>query len=327
VGKGRFMAAKRDSVMNGFGLSDLVEGVAVEMVPFAEGQGLRLLADIYPDLPEALCGNIAVLQAVLRALIHHSLRLTRDGGITLRVRPPSHFAGHFAGLAEAPAEALHPFFRFEVSDTGDGYSADELAARLAQTEASPVALDAASPPASLSLGQCRALCQSAGGEMGADSVEGLGCCYWAELPLEVRDPAPLAPTVIISDARLVVAGFGQRWTEGLRSTFKVAGLGLALWAVEEDDPVELAGRLVSPGNQSVSEPVVVLLRAASGIDAAAELCTRLAEASHPKVILACPEKDANALAALKLPGVSSIITLPLRRQRLWQSIATAMGRA
>ena len=130
------------------------------------------------------------------------------------------------------------------------------------------------------------------------------------------------PPVAIDDARLVVAGFGQRWTEGLRSIFKIAGLGLALWAVEEDDPVDLASRLAVGAPQ----PVLVLLRVGTDVRGAGDLCRRLAATVRPRVLLACQECQRMELEALHPPGVDAILTLPLRRQRLWQAIAAAMGR-
>jgi hypothetical protein len=292
-----------------FALSDAVETIAVEIAPAAEARGLRLLADITPGLPEALSGNLGLIETLLRAFIAKALALTQSGGITLRARPASHFAD---------VRGRQAFLRLEVSDTGAGYGAGELARLLGAGAKLPVAGD----PAVLALAQCRAMAQAAGGDAGADSVEGLGCCYWAEIPVLVRDPAPLTPLVAIDDARLVVAGFGQRWTEGLRSTFKVAGLGLALWAVEEDDPVDLAARLAV----GAPDPVLVLLRVGSDVPGAVELCMRLAGTVRPRVLLACQESQRAELEALHPPGVDAILPLPLRRQRLWQAIAVAMGR-
>lgn len=292
-----------------FALSDAVEAIAVESAPAAEVCGLRLLADIAPDLPEALSGDFATIETLLRAFVSHALVRTEVGGISLRARPASHFAEAAEGCF---------FLRLEVSDTGTGYTQEQLAALFTAGADGPVPAG----PAALTLARCRVLARAAGGEAGADSIEGLGCCYWAEIPVSVRDPSPLAPTISIADARLVVAGFGQRWTEGLRSTFKVAGLGLALWAVEEDDPVELAARLAV----GAIRPVLVLLRVGAEVSDVATLCARLVAASRPTVILACHEGQRTELAALGLPGVGVIITLPLRRQQLWQAIARAMGR-
>ncbi|WP_445680627.1 hypothetical protein [Radicibacter daui] len=292
-----------------FALSDAVEAIAVETAPAAEARGLRLLADIAPDLPEALSGDFAAIETLLRAFAAHALVRTEAGGISLRARPASHFAEAADGRS---------FLRLEVSDTGTGYTQEQLATLFTAGADGPVPAG----PAALTLARCRVLARAAGGEAGADSIEGLGCCYWAEIPISVRDPSPLAPAIAIEDARLVVAGFGQRWTEGLRSTFKVAGLGLALWAVEDDDPVELAARLAV----GAAEPVLVLLRVGAAVDDVGALCARLAAASKPAVILACQEGQRAALEASGLPGVSAIITLPLRRQPLWRAIALAMGR-
>lgn len=292
-----------------FALSDAVETIAVETAPAAQARGLRLLADIAPGLPEALSGDLGLIETLLRAFVAKALARTQSGGITLRARPASHFAD---------TRGQQAFLRLEVSDTGAGYGAEELSRLLGGGAEFPVAGEAAA----LALAQCRALAQAAGGDVGADSVEGLGCCYWAEIPVLVRDPAPLMPPVAIDDARLVVAGFGQRWTEGLRSIFKIAGLGLALWAVEEDDPVELAARLAVDAR----EPVLVLLRVGADVRNADELCRRLAATVRPRVLLACQEGQRMELEALHPPGVDAILTLPLRRQRLWQAIAAAMGR-
>ncbi len=80
----------------------------------AELEGLALILDKTPDLPRYVRADRGKLRQVLINLIGNAIKFTREGSVTLRVRPTS-----------APTHTS-PTLRFEVQDTGVGIAPAEL---------------------------------------------------------------------------------------------------------------------------------------------------------------------------------------------------------
>jgi signal transduction histidine kinase/CheY-like chemotaxis protein len=80
----------------------------------AEDKGLTLEIEIEDGVPNWVLGDAQRLKQVLFNLVGNAIKFTESGGVTLRLRPE-------------PAQALAARVRFEVSDTGIGISAAQLA--------------------------------------------------------------------------------------------------------------------------------------------------------------------------------------------------------
>jgi CheY-like chemotaxis protein len=79
----------------------------------AQGKGLALVCDVDRDAPDALVGDAGRLRQVLLNLIGNSIKFTKQGGVTVRVR-----------VAHGIAAARDVVLRFTVIDTGIGIPPD-----------------------------------------------------------------------------------------------------------------------------------------------------------------------------------------------------------
>jgi signal transduction histidine kinase/CheY-like chemotaxis protein len=281
-----------------FSLVEVVEG-AIEMVGVraAEG-GLELVLDLDPTLPDGLIGDPARLRQVLLNLLGNAVRFTEAGSITVTV----------AKVADG--------FRFSVTDTGIGLT-EEQQSRLfhpfVQADSSTARKYGGT---GLGLSICRRLCRLMGGDIGVVSAPGQGSTFWFELPLAVAWPEPMTPEASIVDARVVAVGVPPAAAAVLARLLDAAGITDVAWAATGAETVLESGPGVAPP--------VVLLHVGSGDQDAIDLGRRLARSR--RVILMTSRVTLPALTDEDRSGLFAVLTLPLRRQRLWHTIAAALGR-
>jgi PAS domain S-box-containing protein len=148
-----------------FDLPAEVEGVLGLLRPKAAGRGLAVSADIAPDVPTTVAGDVVKLRQLLMNLVGNGLKFTERGGVTVRV-----FRGSNGGVG------------FVVRDTGIGLSKEQLPHLFeAFTQASA---DTARRFGGTGLGLaiCRQLVELHGGRLEVDSEQGVGTEFRFELP-------------------------------------------------------------------------------------------------------------------------------------------------
>jgi signal transduction histidine kinase len=149
--------------------TELVTEVVGLMSIRAEAKGLVLAVESAPGLPDALYTDPRRLRQVLVNLLGNALKFTEQGRVTLRLAPRG--------------DAAAPRLRFEVSDTGIGISAEQMA-RLFQPFAQADASTARRYGGTgLGLSISKRLVELLGGEIGAESRPGAGSLFWVELPV------------------------------------------------------------------------------------------------------------------------------------------------
>ncbi len=160
--------------------------IEIESVPFAPralianalsivrglalAKNLDIVATIDPALPESLLGDQARLQQVLLNLLNNAVKFTSHGSVTLDVRVEG----------EAGASTR---LRFSVVDTGVGIDVtkqDRLFERFSQADAS---VSRRFGGTGLGLAISKSLVELMHGEIGVDSEEGRGACFWFTLAL------------------------------------------------------------------------------------------------------------------------------------------------
>ena len=255
-----------------FSLAELLDGTAELVAARAEERGLALVVDADPELPDRFEGDASRIRQVLLNLLGNAVKFTETGSITLAV----------SGVAEG--------VRFEVADTGIGLTEEQqqrLFRPFVQADSSTARKYGGT---GLGLSICLRLCLLMGGEIGVSSRQGVGSCFWFELPLTPLDPAPLRPEIAIDDAVVALLGF-----EGAQR--------------------RVLGRLLAAAGVRQAEAGAAVLLVAAG--------TAPPVTERP-VIVAGPRA---ALTAAARAGCFATLALPVARKRLWFTIAAALGRA
>lgn len=148
-------------------LSELVNAAARVMEPIAVGDGLDFSIQIDDDVPEMIFCDGGKLQQILSNLIGNAIKFTAEGSIRVHVT--------------VSAEGL---IEIGVHDTGIGIP-DEVVAKLFQRF---VQADSSTSRrfggTGLGLAISRELVSLMDGEIGCDSIEDKGSCFWIRLPVD-----------------------------------------------------------------------------------------------------------------------------------------------
>ena len=177
----------------------LVADVTKLFAPRAREAGIRLDAAIADGVPDWLMGDGGRIRQVLVNLVSNGVKFTKQGGVEVRLRCES--------VGEAGASA-----RFEVADTGIGIPPDAIDTifdAFTQADASTTRRFGGT---GLGLTISRELIGRMGGELGVESEEGEGSCFWFVVSLPVCAPpaAAAAPSAAARAARRSIAAQGLR---------------------------------------------------------------------------------------------------------------------
>jgi len=166
-----------------FNAADLVRAVAALSRPAAADKGLRLTADIGPELEGWFMGDAVRTRQILTNLVSNAVKFTESGRVTIIAR-----AGAGARL------------RFAVEDTGVGFDAhdkERLFGRFQQADGSITRRFGGS---GLGLAISRQLATLMEGEFDCHSELGHGSLFWFEAPFSpVSAPARVEEGAVIGD--------------------------------------------------------------------------------------------------------------------------------
>lgn len=176
-----------------FDLPRLCDEVIAPLAPQAYAQGLWLTLRLGDDVPQQVIADPERLQQVLTNLLGNALKFTLQGGIDLEVtldEPARRQDGDPAAAGPRDGTGGGPdadtiTLRFTVTDTGVGVGPEDRE-RVFQTFRqvdSPITRRTGG--SGLGLAISRQFTELMGGEIGLDSVEGVGSRFWVTLPVRV----------------------------------------------------------------------------------------------------------------------------------------------
>jgi len=156
-----------------FDLHELLDEVAALLQPLAQAKGLDFQLQRDADTPRALRGDAGRVRQILLNLGSNAVKFTDSGEVRLRS------SGAEAGV------------RFEVSDTGEGMDASQLARLFRRFEqAEGLKGEQRRQGSGLGLAICKELAAAMSGDIQATSRLGQGTSFHVHLPLPPADEPP-----------------------------------------------------------------------------------------------------------------------------------------
>ncbi|MEM1177391.1 MAG: response regulator [Acidobacteriota bacterium] len=158
----------------------------------AESKGLKLVADVAPDIPEWVEADPSRLRQILMQLVDNGIKFTDEGSVTVRVRRD--LSGDFDLVCS-------------VADTGVGFASDnaeELFEAFTQGDAS---LTRRYGGVGLGLAISRRLVELMRGQIGFGKTPGGGTTVWLRLEAPESEPthaSTVTETVEVNQAHLLV---------------------------------------------------------------------------------------------------------------------------
>jgi signal transduction histidine kinase/CheY-like chemotaxis protein len=174
-----------------FDVSSVIEEVVDVLAPTAHNRGLEIIADIDTSVPVCVGGDPSRLRQILNNLIGNAIKFTLEGQVVVR-----------AWKLESEELKL----RFEVRDSGIGIPKDVVRSLFLAFTQADSSTTRKFGGTGLGLAICRSLTALMGGEIGVDSVDGGGSCFWFELPFGEREPLmePVIEKVDLRGKRVLV---------------------------------------------------------------------------------------------------------------------------
>ena len=158
-----------------FELRESINKVLGIVAPLAEKKGLKLNADVAPEVNEAV-GDQRRVEQILLNLLNNAVKFTDEGKVALKAEMILDF--------RSPSRAhAQPAVRMSVSDTGIGIKPDDLATLFQPFRQIETGLSRNYEGTGLGLAICRRLVNLMGGEIGVDSAWMKGSTFSVTLPL------------------------------------------------------------------------------------------------------------------------------------------------
>jgi two-component system, sensor histidine kinase and response regulator len=303
-------AGKLELDAHDFDLREAIEDTCEMLAPQAHGKGLELLAWIDEGVPPLVRGDRGRLRQVLTNLLANAIKFTAAGDVTLRVR--SDVADGRARLA------------FEISDTGIGIEAEAVARLFDPFSQADTSVTRRYGGTGLGLAISRRLVELMGGELRCESTPGEGSTF--RFTADAGVPAGIRPTrrpraSLPPDLHVLVVDDSATNRDIVEAY--LVGRGVRVATAASGD--EALGRLHAAMRAGDPFGLVVLdfhMPGMNGIELA-EAISRAPSLRRPKLVLLTSTGD--HLAAARAAGVGHHLTKPVRRARLLETVAEAVG--
>ena len=163
-----------------FDLQAEISGMIKLFAHAAQQKGLTLSAQIDPDVPLLLQGDVQRLYQILNNIIGNSIKFTAKGSVLLAIRKDAE-------------DAEQTILRFLVTDTGIGIAADKLEKIFEPFTQADNSTTRQYGGTGLGLTIARQLAGLMGGTVGVESREGKGTTFWFTVELAKQNPLLPAP--------------------------------------------------------------------------------------------------------------------------------------
>ena len=208
-------AGKLDIEIIDFDLRVLLGDITDLLSVRAAQKGLELACVIAPEVPSLLRGDPGRVRQVLLNLMGNAVKFTAKGEVVVSV-----------SLVAQTDDAVR--MRMEVRDTGIGIAADDLPTLFSPFTQADASTTRRFGGTGLGLSIARRLIELMDGNVGVDSVVGVGSTFWFELPFALQTGSAgiqRASAIDLAGKRMLVVDDSE-------TTLKVLGTLLRGWGCE-----------------------------------------------------------------------------------------------
>lgn len=301
-------AGKLQLAEGDFEIARLCEQTIELVIPQSGSKGLEVAYVVEPGVPSCLRGDARRLRQVLLNLVGNAVKFTERGEVTVRVSA----VGSFGTQGRV---------RIAVSDSGIGIAEGESASIFdAFTQADPSSTRG-HDGSGLGLSICKQLCKLMGGEIGVESIQGIGSTFWFVVPLKLGISPPVMAVaqarngrVLVVDASAVVRQFAQQAL--VTVGYECSSVGNVVDAATVLLQAQLAGT-------PFGLLMVDMAAAMTQVQLLRDLRT-LPSYGHLRLILM---NRYGGVSPDQAPVADAYLAKPLRLERLLECIDAAMGAA
>jgi PAS domain S-box-containing protein len=296
-----------------FSVAKILEDVALSLAPVAAQKKLSLITYADPKLPEVVLGDAVRVRQILSNLGANAVKFSETGEIVLKAE---------AGPSGTPG---HVRVRFSVRDEGVGISQEAKERLFEEFQQADSSTTRRFGGTGLGLAICRRLTDLMGGEIGVDSLLGVGSEFRCLLPFPVverreekRSAADLAGLRVLviaesDELRGVCANYLGHWKAEVETASKLR---------------ECLPRFQDAKKQGRPIDIIVIARADDPRQVAA-LREGFVEAGlmpYPRFVVGRDARvDVSVIAGIK--EITLVDAYPVRRAALISAVAIAAGRA
>jgi len=296
-----------------FEVLELVRGASDLIATAAQEKGLELIVDVADDVPSHLVGDPLRLGQVLNNLASNAVKFTERGEVTLRL-----------SVREATDhDAL--VLRIEVRDTGIGLAPDQQALVFESFSQADDSTTRRYGGSGLGLAIVKELAERMGGEVGVESLPGVGSTFWAtaivgraaaRAPRLVPDPDLRGRRVLLVDdhpsAREVL---GQLLAS---MTFDVTT------ASSGGEAIAQVRRAIERGTPFDAVLLDWRMPGIDGLAAARQIREQLGEAA-PRIAIVTGHGRSELLRAVDDTIVDAILTKPVDASLMFDTMVHMLG--
>jgi signal transduction histidine kinase/CheY-like chemotaxis protein/HPt (histidine-containing phosphotransfer) domain-containing protein len=285
-----------------FELTIAIEDVLELVARKAQAKGLELASFIAPDVPQVLRGDPIRLRQILINLVDNAIKFTERGEVSVR-----------AQLVEETADTV--MLRYEVRDTGIGIKPEALNNLFMPFTQADSSTTRKYGGTGLGLTIAKQLVELMTGEIGAESREGAGSCFWftARFVKSAAMQAQAAGSFTFRGRRALYIGARGTQRESVLAQ-------LAAWEIEAA-AADGTGALAALGDGPAYD-LLILDSRSTDMDGRVLARTPSFETaiSNTPVILLTPLDERRAA-----PGRFHLLTKPVRRAQFYARLCEALN--
>jgi two-component system sensor histidine kinase/response regulator len=312
IESGKFELEETDFLLDKILLSNVFNMVSGK----AKEKGLEIIFDIDHRLNAPLLGDPTRLSQVLLNYFANSVKFTEIGKIMLRARVLNE-----RNKNSTSSESM--LVKFEVIDTGIGLTKDQQLRVFKAFQQADSSTTRKYGGTGLGLAINRHLAELMGGEVGMESVYGMGSTFW--ITVRLRKGKPLKPVLHhnMRGRRALVVDDMPEAREVISAMLERMG-----FIVETVNSGEEALQVMTVASMN-SKPYEVLILdwQMPGIDGIQTLkrVNTMSLSEYPLAFLATADDDANLGDMAKAAGFSAVLAKPVTASNLHDTLAKYFG--